>query len=317
MKLLRPKVLREINTPENFARLDIQPLERGVGNTLGGLFESYFLNNFKGLCPCAFKFSNSKLDDNFSDINEVDEDIIQVIENIKKISVHRKDTEKDEFILSVEVSGKKKVCLKDLTFDSEEIEILNPDTVIFNADAKKKFKFELLLKYSNGYRFSEDFKEEADYKKDFFYFDVGFSPLENIDYRVDNARVGQSINFDLLDMGFTVKEGYDPIELYKEAIEALRIEFSSISDSIPDEISPISIETTHSNDFNPNLSISINDLELSIRCRNCLKQINVETLSDLSEVSTAQLMTINNFGKKSLDELRDVLQSFGLTLKEE
>jgi len=317
MKLIRPHVLREDEVSDNVAKLDIQPLERGVGTTIGGLFESYFINNFHGTSPYALKFSHVKVEDIFTEITGVKEDLGDIIDNVKMISVLRKETDETDVIFSLEVSGKKVVKAKDLQISSNNFEIANPNQILFHADTNKKFKFDIMAKYSSGYYFAEDFESLKDFKKDFYSFDAGFSPVEYFNYKVDNARVGQSINYDLLKMEYSVKPGYDPIKVYKETIDFLREEFSLISDSIPDEVNTISIEDASSNEYNPNLSISINDLELSIRCRNCLKQINVETLSDLSKVTTSQLMTINNFGKKSLDELREVMGNFGLTLKEE
>lgn len=315
MRLIKPKVFYyHQNRPAEVMFL-IEPLERGVGNTIGKLVEGYVVRHFPTIRPCAIKFSHYNINTPIDNIPGVSEAVDDIIENLKRISPINNDNDsKETFVVKVDIDSEGKITAKDLK--NNEFKFVNEDVHLFTINDKKKMTFEVLFKRKAGFHFAEDLKKESNKFKGFFFFDTNFSPVVSISYKVKNMRVGESIKYDSLNIFIEAKDGFYPENILQTVIGKIKDSFSFIYNILPDEIDGFTMEDVKKQEKKPYLDILIDDLELTMRCRNCLKQINVKKLGDLTKYSEDDLMRISNFGKKSLDELRDLLLKYNLSFKE-
>ncbi|MDD2717903.1 MAG: DNA-directed RNA polymerase subunit alpha C-terminal domain-containing protein [Candidatus Wallbacteria bacterium] len=314
MTLIKPKVTFIPHESNPLAgRFEVEPLEKGVGITIGALIEGFLLKLFKSHRPCAFCFKHHNVNDFFSEIPGIKENCEEIITNLKKVNAVIPGD------LS-EVIAKIKLAEGEITaghLAGDGLQVTNPAQHLFTVTKKISSTFEVLFANKSGYYFVDDFRHDPDFHEELTYFDTTFTPVQTILHQIDNARVGRSINYDKLMLEMTVFEGFSPRDLYQNTIQTLQDLFFRITEVIPEEVSEFSVEKIETEKGDNNLAISINDLELSIRCRNCLKQISIKTLGDLTEKTVDELMEIKNFGKKSLDELREILFRYNLKFKGE
>ncbi|MDD5091156.1 MAG: DNA-directed RNA polymerase subunit alpha C-terminal domain-containing protein [Candidatus Wallbacteria bacterium] len=312
MKLMTPKVTYFRTGDPQSVHFEVEPLERGVGTTIGTLLEGNLLQLHPVYKPCAFRFSKRQGLDPFQEIEGISECGLEVAERLKKVFFSGEAGKQSVIIRKNLKTGK--VMAGDLEFDG--LTPTDPGLELFTVN-KDGGTFEVLVEQRAGYFFSDDYRKDKNYDPSFNYFDVSFTPVAGISYKVAPARVGRSINFDKLVVDLVVNTGYSPQELMQFSVDRMREFFQDVAKIIPLEVPEFMMERVESDKKNENLGISINDLELSIRCRNCLKQIEIKTLSDLTERSIEELMEIKNFGKKSLDELRDIMKRYNLKFKGE
>lgn len=293
-----------------FGRLVAEPFERGYGTTIGNALRRVLLSSITGAAVTAVKIKGVLHE--FSSIDGVKEDVVDIILNIKKIRLRiHGDGKKTGTIAE---KGPKVVTAGDIKVDSS-VEILNPDLTIATLDKGATLEMELFMSTGKGYVPAE-VNKEADYPIGVIAVDSLFSPVRKVNFWVEKARVGRSTDYDKLIMEITTDGSITPERAISEAAGILVEHFDIFileEDAIyPMEERTAAISHTGSASINENLLKSIDELELSVRAHNCLKNANIQTIADLVQKTEQEMLKTKNFGKKSLNEIKNILKSMGL-----
>ena len=251
----------------------------------------------------------------FSVIDGVVEDVPEIILNIKGLRV-KKHSEED-VTLFLDIEGPKIVTAKDIKEDAL-VEIANPDHYIATVNDKSKLLIAMDVTNGKGYRISEENKDEAD-PIGTIAIDSSFTPVEKVNYTVENTRVGESTDYDKLIIEVWTNGTVSPQEALAEGSSILMENFSFFNE-LPDKQFPPEeeiIEEVEEENLDEGLNKTIEELDLSLRSFNCLKRAGFNTVADILEVPESELKTIKNFGKKSLTEVIDKIHELGFALKDE
>lgn len=297
----------------NYGKFELEPLERGFGNTLGNALRRVMLSSMPGSAIVAVKIDGVMHE--FQAIDGVVEDVTAIILNLKNVVV--KNNTEEEQILHLHADTEGVVTAGDIE-TNPDVEIINKDQVIATLAKGGKLDMELMIRNGRGYVPGDENKKYLeDAKLGYIPMDALYSPIERISYDVDTARVGQDANYDKLILNVYTNGSLRPEEAValgsKILIEHFNIltELSEISDmtgimSAKQEDSKIK-----------KLETPIEDLDFSVRAFNCLKRANINTLGDLTEKSELEMMKIRNLGKKSLKEVIDKIKGMGLRFRDE
>ncbi|NWF76141.1 MAG: DNA-directed RNA polymerase subunit alpha [Nitrospirae bacterium] len=301
---------------DSYGKLIAEPLERGFGTTLGNALRRVLLSSVEGAAVTAVKIPGALHE--FSTIKGVKEDVIDIILNIKKLRF--KLYTNGIRIAKINVKGPKTVTGADIQKDAF-FDILNPEQIIANLDKDAFFEAELYIKKGKGYVPAELNKEE-DLPMGVIPVDSVFTPVKKVNFTVEKARVGRETDFDRLVMEIWTDGSITPEKTISKAasiiIEHLNL-FVLNEEEIQEEVAstePISFVTPSNEDpvFNSNLLKSVEELELSVRSYNCLKNANIKTIADLVQKTEQEMLRTKNFGRKSLNEIKDILHGMGLRL---
>lgn len=297
------KVKKELEK-ENYARLILEPLDEGFGHTLGNSLRRVLLTSLVGSAVTSIKIDG--VAHQFSTIEGISEDVIEIILNIKKlrIKVHSDKPIK----LIVKASGKRKVKAGDLQIEGDG-EIANPDQVIATLnDAKAKLNMEMVVEKGKGYSLSEERKNS---EIGVISTDALFTPVTAANYSVEPTRVGRSTAFDKLTLDIQTDGTITPLDALNEAAKILSETFRKIYEpeieKEPEPASAISEDV---------LKMTVEELDLPVRITNALRAIEVNTVEDLLNISRAQLLKAKNLGAKSLSLISEKLLERGLALRE-
>ena len=305
----RPTLSEEV-IAENRSRFVIEPLEPGFGYTLGNSMRRTLLSSIPGAAVTSIRLDGVLHE--FSTIPGVKEDVTEIILNVKSLVV---SSEHDEPITAyLRKSGAGVVTAADISAPAG-VEIHNPELVIATLNDKAKFELELTIERGRGYVSStqnrNEFSEAGQIPVDSIY-----SPVLKVTYRVEATRAGERTDFDRLVVDVETKQAITPRDAMASAgrtlteLFGLARELNTSAEGI--EIGPAPVDAV----LNSELSIPIEDMDLSVRSYNCLKREGINTVSELLALSEHQLMNIRNFGQKSVDEVRDKLVEMGLSLKD-
>ncbi len=293
----------------SYGKFELEPLERGFGTTLGNSLRRVMLSSMPGSAIVAVKIDGAMHE--FQALDGVAEDVMSIILNLKGVVVKNHSNEELKFA-KVLVDSEQAVTAGDIEVDSD-IEIVNKNHVIANVAKGGKLDMEIVIANGRGYVQSEENRKYLENAKiGFIPIDANFSPVERVDYDVEMARVGQDANYDKLVLNVYTKGSMRPEEAVslssKILIEHLKIltELSEIADSTG--VMSAKQEDTKQK----KLEISIDDLELSVRALNCLKRADVNTLGELVEKTEKEVSEIKNLGKKSQQEIIDIVKEQGL-----
>ena len=297
----------------NFGKFELEPLERGFGLTLGNALRRVMLSSMPGSAIVAVKIDGVMHE--FQAIDGVVEDVTAIVLNLKNVVI--KNNTQEEKTLYLHASKEGVVTAGDIEADAD-VEIINKDQVIATLAKGGKLDMEFIVANGRGYVPSTENKKYVENNKiGFIPMDAIYSPIENISYDVDSARVGQDANYDKLILNVTTNGSLRPEEAValgsKILIEHLNIltELSEIADMT-------GIMTAKQEDSKlKKLETPIEDLDFSVRAFNCLKRANINTLGDLTEKSELEMMKIRNLGKKSLKEVIDKIKGMGLRFRDE
>jgi DNA-directed RNA polymerase subunit alpha len=307
----RPKRLefeRETAT-ERFGRFYAQPFERGFGTTIGNTLRRVLLSSIEGAAVTAVKIDGVQHE--FSPIPGVVEDATDVVLNLKQIPIEMHTDEVKTLYVRVDRPGP--VRARDIEVD-QDVEILEPDAHIATVAEKGKLHMELRVKRGRGY-VSADKNFDEDLGIGWIPVDSVHSPVKKVNYLVEAARVGQNTDYDKLTMDVWTNGTVSPTEAVSLAARLLRLHldiFVSVSetntddDAEPGDVAPGVV--------NENLDKSVEELELSVRSYNCLKNANIRTLRELVTKTEADMLKTKNFGRKSLNEIKEILAGMGLSL---
>ncbi len=293
-----------------YGKLVVEPLERGFGVTIGNSLRRVLLSSIEGAAVTGIKIPGVLHE--FSDIKAVKEDVVDIVLNVKKLRFKLHSESKRT--ATIKVKGPKVVTGADVEADAN-IEVLNKDHYIATVDSGATFEMEMYVQKGKGYVSSEMNKEEG-LPVDVIAVDSVFGPVKKVNFWVEKARVGRSTDYDRLIMEIWTDGGITPEKAVSDAASIIMdhldlfifVEEQEMTAEAPHSASAIAASPT----MNENLLKSIDELELSVRAYNCLKNANIKTIADLVQRSEHEMLKTKNFGRKSLNEIKDILVSMGL-----
>ncbi|WP_299033840.1 DNA-directed RNA polymerase subunit alpha [uncultured Anaerococcus sp.] len=304
----------DINEEDHYGKFALYPLERGYGTTIGNSMRRVLLSSLPG--SSVSKILIDGVLHEFSIIDGVVEDVPEIILNIKGLNVKKHSDE--DVTLFLEIEGPKIVTAKDIKEDAL-VEIANPDHYIATVNDKSKLLIAMDVTNGNGYRISEENKDEKD-PIGTIAIDSSFTPVEKVNFTVENTRVGESTDYDKLIIEVWTNGTVTPQEALAEGSSILMDNFSFFKELPGKTFPPEEVEVEEEDveeDINEDLEKTIEELDLSLRSFNCLKRAGFNTVADIIEVPESELKTIKNFGKKSLTEVIDKIHDLGFSLKDE
>jgi DNA-directed RNA polymerase subunit alpha len=297
----------------NYGKFELEPLERGFGNTLGNALRRVMLSSMPGSAIIAVKIDGVMHE--FQTIEGVVEDVTAIILNLKNVVV--KNNTEEEQILYLHADSEGVVTAGDIQ-PNADVEIINKDQEIATIAKGGKLDMELIVRNGRGYVPGDENKKYLENAKvGFIPIDALYSPIERISYDVDTARVGQDANYDKLILNVYTNGSLRPEEAVALGAKIL-IEHFNILVNLSDIADMTGIMTAKQEDSKiKKLETPIEDLDFSVRAFNCLKRANINTLGDLTEKSELEMMKIRNLGKKSLKEVIDKIKGMGLRFRDE
>lgn len=296
-----------------YGKFELEPLERGFGNTIGNALRRVMLSSLPGSAISSIKIDGVLHE--FQTIDGVYEDVATIILNLKGVVIKKHTNGPKTLHLNATEEGE--VTAGDIESDPD-VEIINKDKVIATLSKGGKLNMEIVVTNGRGYVDSEINKKLLDIKKPgVIAIDSSYSPIERVSYEVEPARVGQDETYDKLVLEVWTNGSMKPEEAIALASRILIEHFELLTDlsSIAD-VSGMMIEKTEDPKTKA-LETSIEDLDFSVRAYNCLKRAGIHTLQDLVNKSESDMMKIRNLGKKSLKEVLDRIKDMGLTLRDE
>ncbi len=308
-ELIKPKgfeIDRESLT-ESYGKFLVRPLERGYGVTLGNSLRRVLLNSMMGSAVSAVRLEGVLHE--FSTIPDVLEDVTDIILNLKEIRFRQYDAEVKN--LRIVKRGPGVVTAGDIQL-VDGIEILNPEQVIATLGKEINFEAEVMVSYGRGYEEGEG--RSKDLPVGFIPVDALYSPIRRVNYTVSNARVGQRTDYDSLTLEVWTDGSLKPEEAVSLGSKILKEQlqiFLTFDESFEPQAAEEEIKSTN---FNENLFRSVDDLELSVRSANCLKNANIRYIGELVSRTEAEMLKTKNFGRKSLNEIKEILSNMGLSL---
>ena len=309
--LLKPRLVEVINKTPNHSRIVIEPLERGFGHSLGNALRRVLLSTIPG-CAVTDVEIDGVLHE-YTTIEGVQEDVIDILLNLKKLAVVLHS--KDEVELTLSSKGPGRVLAGDIKIP-HDVEIINPELVIANLGQSAVLNMKIRVRRGRGYEPVSVRKSSSEYNPvvGALQLDSSFSPVVKVAYQVESTRVEQRTNLDKLIIELETNGTVDPEETIKLAATILHEQLSVFVDfeKVNDQIEEEKIDVVEM--FEPVLLRPVDDLELTVRSANCLKAENIFYIGDLIQRTEVELLKTPNLGKKSLTEIKDILALKGLSL---
>lgn len=310
--LIRPKKLeaeKETLTPF-YGKFTAEPFERGFGITIGNSLRRILLSSLQGAALTSVKIDGVLHE--FSAIPGVKEDVTEIILNLKEVRL-KLHTEGPKTI-RVKAEGPRVLKAGDI-LTGDAVEILNPDHTIATLSRDGKLSMEMVAKVGRGYVPAERNRDENQ-PIGTLPMDAIFSPIKKVNYTVTNARVGQITDYDKLTLELWTDGSLNPEEAVAHAAKILKDQLSIFVTFEESEEEEITVQE-HQGDMdklNENLFRSVDELELSVRSANCLKHADIRLIGDLVQKTEAEILATKNFGRKSLNEIKEILLEMGLGL---
>ncbi|GAB4273024.1 MAG: DNA-directed RNA polymerase subunit alpha [Candidatus Rifleibacteriota bacterium] len=323
IEINRPKIKYSEGENANHGIITLEPLERGYGQTLGNAFRRVLLASLPGSAVCAVKIDGVLHE--FCSIPGVVEDVTAIILNLKKLVVNLNSEE--PLTVRLEVNGPADVTAANIQ-SHPDLQIIDKDVHIAQVTGDITLGMDITFRRGRGYVLADDQKDLGQ-SIGTILVDSQFSPVTKVRYNVEDARVGQDINFDKLTLQVWTNGSMQPAEAVELSAKFLRAHidlFQALEEEIVEDEEGL---PTHKEELvmvsqqkqetpqKGHLDILIKDLEFSVRSRNCLKKAGIQTLGELVNKKVADLLEIKNFGKKSLKEVREKLAQFNLSLPDD
>ena len=307
----KPDEVVMINEAANQGNFEFRPLEPGYGLTVGNALRRVLLSSLEGFAITSIKITG--VEHEFTTVEGVVQDVTEIILNLKQVRFKQQidSVESETATLSVSKSGS--VNASDVASSLSNFQVLNPEQIICELDKKVKFEMEFTISKGRGYvPAEENVNEEASVGT--IAIDSIFTPIKNVNYNVENYRVGQKTDFEKLNFNITTDGSIDPKQALTEASKILIQHFMLFSDekiNLEEEtIEEFDEDTLHMRQL---LKTELTEFGLSVRALNCLKTAEVFTLGELVSFKKSDMLKFRNFGKKSLSELEDLIEDKGLT----
>ena len=306
--LIKPsKVDIQNGEDKSTAKIVAEPLEKGYALTLGNSLRRILLSSIQGSAVTAIQIDGVLHE--FSSINGVREDVTDIVLNVKSLALKLDSNGAKKLIL--DVTGPGEIKARDIK-ENSSVKILNPDLTICNLDEKTKFHMELTVKSGKGYVPAEKNKDD-DAPLGLIPIDSLFSPVKKVSFSVSNAREGKSLDYDQLTINVETNGSISAEDAVAYAARIFQDQLSMfVNFDEPKEIlKPLKSEKP---EFNRNLLRRVDELELSVRSMNCLKNDNIIYIGDLVQKTESEMLRTPNFGRKSLNEIKELLSQMSLYL---
>ena len=305
--------IAEISEDKKYGRFVVEPLERGYGTTLGNSLRRIMLSSLPGTSVSQVKIEGVLHE--FSSIPGVKEDVTQIILNIKELALRNHNMSDEVKTAYLEFEGEGPVHASDIHFDSD-IEVINPDLVIANLNGgpDSKLYMELTITSGRGW-ISSDKNKTEDTPIGVIAVDSIYTPIERVNMKVENTRVGQVTDYDKLTLEVWTNGTIDPDEAVSLAAKVLS-EHLNLFVNLSEAAESVEIMSEGESKTEVTLSdMQIEDLELTVRSYNCLKRAGIGTVKELCDKTQDEMMKVRNLGRKSLDEILQKLNDMGLQLR--
>ncbi len=310
----KPDKVILLEADDQYGKFEFRPLEPGYGITVGNALRRILLSSLEGFAITTVKIEG--VDHEFSTITGVMEDVTEIILNLKQIRFKRMVEDVDTEKIVVKISGQDVVKAGDLNNSLSSFEVLNPGLVICRMETDVKLQFEITISKGRGYVPAEE-NQPAEAEFGLIAIDSIFTPIRNVKYSIENYRVEQKTDYEKLILEITTDGSIHPKDALKEAAKILIYHFMLFSE---DKITIDYEDKMANEEFDEEilhmrqlLKTKLVDLDLSVRALNCLKAAEVETLGDLVKFNKNDLLKFRNFGKKSLTELDELLETMNLS----
>ena len=310
----KPDKVIMLDADDRFGKFEFRPLEPGYGITIGNALRRILLSSLEGYAITTIKVQG--VDHEFSTVPGVIEDVTEMILNLKQVRFKQKVEEVGSELVTVTISDQDTFTAGDINKFLTGFEVLNPELVICRMDSSAKLQLDLTINKGRGYIPSAENKP-VDVEFGVIPIDAVHTPIKNVKFDVENYRVEQKTDYEKLVFEITTDGSIHPKEALKEAARVLIYHFMLFSD---EKITLDTDEKFANEEFDEEvlhmrqlLKTKLVDMDLSVRALNCLKAADVDTLGELVQFNRNDLLKFRNFGKKSLTELDDLLESLNLT----
>ena len=312
MEIEKPKITCEEADNGSFARFTVEPLEKGFGITLGNALRRTLLSSLPGAAPIAIRINGVQHE--FSTVYGVTEDVVDIVLNIKGLAVKSSSTDYD-FMTVLHLRKNKAGAVTAADFEAnDQIEILNPDLYICTIEEDVKFELDVMIARGRGYVPNAENKERFD-DVDYIAIDSLYSPVKKVNYTVEKTRVGQKMDYDKLILEIETNGTTSAREILGLSAKLVQDHLSLFVD-LCEAMAGMDILISKDNDKQVKvLEMPIEEMDLSVRSYNCLKRANINTVEDLIKKSKNDMLKVRNLGLKSIDEVVNKLESYGLSLR--
>ena len=306
-----PKILAEESEDRSYAKIVVEPLEKGFGLTIGNCLRRILLSALPGAAAQGIRFLDGSVKHEFSAVAGVKEDVTEIILNIKSLAIKTTVTDSDYVkVVHLYKEGPCEVKASDIS-DDAEIEIINGDAHICTVDEGGKIDMEITIGRGRGYKGADHTRTEL---LDYIPVDSIYTPVKKVNYSVENTRVGQNTDYDKLTLEVWTNGAFSAKEIVSLAAKIMQDHISLFVD-LSDTIKGLDILVKNEDDKQAKiLAMAIEDMDLSVRSYNCLKRANIHTVEDLTRKTEDEMLKVRNLGRKSLDEVILKLESYGLSL---
>lgn len=309
-----PKIEVTENEDKSYAKVVVEPLEKGFGLTIGNCLRRILLSALPGAAAQGIRFMDGTVKHEFCAIPGVKEDVTEIILNLKLLAIKTRVTDKDYTkTLRLTKEGPAVVTAADISQDAE-VEIINSDQYICTIDEGGKIDMEISIGRGRGYHPAKDNKK-SNAPLDYIPIDSIYTPVKKVNYNVESARVGQNIDYDRLTIEVWTDGTFSGKEIVSLAAKIMQDHinlFVNLSDTIKDMDILVKTDDDKQQQI---LSMKIEDMDFSVRSYNCLKRANIHTVEDLIRRTEEDMLKVRNLGKKSLDEVIQKLEAYGLSLE--
>ncbi len=314
MQIEKPKITVEENADGSFAKVIVEPLERGFGTTLGNSFRRVLLASLPGIAPVAIRIAG--IAHEFSNVKGVKEDVSDIILNLKNIALSTTSSDPEfKTTLRLNKKGAGVLKAKDIEYPID-VECKNPELYLCTLDDDADLEMEITIARGRGYVPSTQNKSEIE-SIGYIAVDSIFTPVKAANFYLEGARVGHNMGYDKLILEITTNGTRRAVEVASLAGKVLQ-DHTQLFVDLVDDMANTEILVSPEEDKNTKImSMSIEELELSVRSHNCLKRANINTVEDLVKKSKDDMLKVKNLGAKSLEEVIEKMESLGLKLRDD
>ncbi len=306
--------LEVLENDDFYAKVVCEPLEKGFGLTIANCLRRILLAALPGAAVEGIRFLDGSVKHEFSAVEGIREDVAEIILNLKSLAIKTKVIDKDyEKVLHIVKEGPAVLTGKDLNVDAE-IEIVNGDQYICSIDEGARFDVEITIGRGRGYALAEKNKQPI---VNYIATDSPYSPVQKVHYEVTPTRVGQDVEYDKLMLEVWTNGTFSGKEIISLAAKIMQ-DHISLFVNLSETIKGMDILVKTEDDKQQQvLKMAIEDMDLSVRSYNCLKRANIHTVEDLTKKTEDDMLKVRNLGRKSLDEVIQKLESYGLALNKQ
>ena len=306
--------LEVLENNDFYAKVVCEPLEKGFGLTIGNCLRRILLSALPGAAVEGIRFLDGSVKHEMSAVEGIKEDVTEIILNLKTLAIKTKIIDKDyEKVLHICKEGPAVVTGKDLNIDAE-IEVINGEQYICTIDEGTKLDVEITIGRGRGYKPAKENKKPI---VDYIAIDSIYTPVQRVNYSVEPTRVGQAVDYDKLTLEVWTNGTFSGKEIISLAAKIMQ-DHISLFVNLSETIKDIDIlRKTEDDKQQQILKMAIEEMDLSVRSYNCLKRANIHTVEDLTKKTEDDMLKVRNLGRKSLEEVIQKLESYGLALRQQ